>query len=159
MQVREIITSHLLILVRAAYIVIQHIVLPRSGNTDVMTEVDQMVMFCLMTIRKINLVRLILDFILSAVHAERRRHATLPYGMFLTKVFTRAQLPLDGHRVDNKCPPTTMKTFSAMGLKPQAQDKKNEYGKRRREEEGQEEERFFCPEGCSCHSEGQVQTF
>ena len=42
--------------------------------TEVMTDVDQMVMFCLLTKRRINLVRLILDFIIYSVHAKRRRH-------------------------------------------------------------------------------------
>ena len=51
MQVREIRTSHLLTPVRAVYSIVQHTVLPRSGNTDVLSEVDQMVMFCLMTRR------------------------------------------------------------------------------------------------------------
>ena len=66
-----------------------------------MTKVNQIVMFCLMTNRRINLVRLIMDFILAVMNAERRRHATLLYGMFLTR-FIKAQLPLDGHRADNK---------------------------------------------------------
>ena len=69
---------------------VQHTVLPSSGKIDVMTEVDQMVMFCLMTRRRINLVRLIMDFIVAAVNVEKKRHATLPYGMFLTRVFVRA---------------------------------------------------------------------
>ena len=77
-----------------------------------------MVIFCLMTRRRINLVRLILDFILSAVNAASRSHATFPYGMFLIRIFTRAQLPIDGHKADNKHPTTTMKTFLALGLKP-----------------------------------------
>ena len=64
--------------------------LPQSGNTDVMTEVDQMDMFCLMTKKMIKLVRLILDFILVVVNAKRRRHPTLPYGMLLIRVFIRA---------------------------------------------------------------------
>ena len=84
------------------YSEVQHTMLPWSGNIDVMTELDQMVMFYFMTKRRINLVRLILDFILTAINIERRRHATLPYGMFLTRVFIRAPLPLDGHRADNK---------------------------------------------------------
>ena len=42
--------------------------------------------------------------------------------MFLTRVFIKAQSPLDGHKVDNKRPTTTMKTFSALGLKPQAKE-------------------------------------
>ena len=69
---------------------------------------------------------LIIDFNIIVVSAERRRHATLPYGMFLTRVFIRAQLPLDGHKTDNKRPITTMKTFSALGLKPQGQEKQKE---------------------------------
>ena len=40
MHVRDILTSHVLILVRAVYLVVQHIVLLRSGNINVMTEVD-----------------------------------------------------------------------------------------------------------------------
>ena len=70
--------------------------------------------------------RLILEFIVSTVNAERRRHATLPYGMFLTRIFIRAQLPLDRHRTDNKRSMTTMKTFFALGLKPQGQHKEKE---------------------------------
>ena len=120
MYVRDIRTSYLLISIRAVYSMFQHIVLPRSDNTNVMTEVDQMVMFCLMTKRMINLVRFIVDFIITVVNAERKRHATLPYGMFLTRVFIRAQLPIDGHRIDSKRPTTIMKTFSILDLKPQA---------------------------------------
>ena len=40
MQVREIGTSHLLIPVRAMYSVIQHTMLRRMDNIDVMIEVD-----------------------------------------------------------------------------------------------------------------------
>ena len=116
MQVKDIHTSHLLTNVRVVYFVVQHIVLPRSGNTNIMSEVDQMVMFCLMARRTINLMRLILDFIFSAVDAIKRSHAALPYGMVLTRVFARAQLPIDEHRKDDKRPTTTRKTFSALGL-------------------------------------------
>ena len=90
-----------------------------------------MVMFCFMTKRRINLVRLILDFTLATVNVERRRHATLPYNMFLTRVFIRAQLPLDGHKVDNKHPTTTMETFSVLGLKPYAPEKEREEKKKK----------------------------
>ena len=68
--------------------------------------------------RRINFMKLITDFMSLAINAERMRHATLTYGMFLTRVFKRAQLPIEGHRADNKCPTTTMKTFSFLGLKP-----------------------------------------
>ena len=91
-----------------------------------------MVIFCLITMRRINLVRLILDFILSAINAERRRHATLPYGMFLTRVFVRAQLPIEGHGVETKRSTTTMKTFSALGMKPQAPLKEKENRRKRK---------------------------
>ena len=84
-----------------------------------MSEVDHMVMFCLMTKRKINLVRLILDFIIVAIGVEKKKHASIPYGMFLTRVFNKAQFPLNGERSDNKRLTTTMKTFQALGLKPQ----------------------------------------
>ena len=70
MHKRDICTSHLLVPIRVVYSVVQHTVLSRSGNTDVMMEVGQMVMFYLMTRRRINLVRLILDFILAIVNAE-----------------------------------------------------------------------------------------
>ena len=114
MQERDIHTSVLLSNVRVVYSVVQFTVLPRIGNINVMTEVDHMVMFCLMTRRRINLIRLILDYTLSTIDDVRRSHATMPYGMLLTRVFTRAQLPIDGPRKDDKCPATTMKTFSAM---------------------------------------------
>ena len=118
MRVKDIRTSHLLTPVRAIYSIVQYIVLPKNGNTDVMSEVDQMVMFCLRTRRMINLVRLILDFIIFAIGVERRKHATLPYGIFLTKVFIKAQLPLDGEKRAKHRLTITMKTFLALGLKP-----------------------------------------
>ena len=92
-----------------------------------------MVMFCLMTKRRINLARLILDFILVTVHTERRRHATLPYDMFLTRIFIWAQLPIDGHKVDTKRPTMTMKTFSALALKSQAPQKEKEKEKEKKD--------------------------
>ena len=87
-------------------------------------------MFCLMTKRRINLVRLILDFTLAVINAERRRHAIFPYGMILIRVFIRAQLPLDGHKADNKHSTTTMKTFLALGLKPHALEKEKKEKKK-----------------------------
>ena len=103
------------------------------GNTDVITEVNHMVMFCLMTKRRINLIRLILDYMLLAIDAARRSHAALPYGMLLTQVFMRAQLPVDGHRKDEKCPTTTKKTFSAMDLKTQGPEKEKKKKKKKEE--------------------------
>ena len=85
----DICTSSLFSNIRAVYFVVQYTMLPRIGNTDVMT--DHMVMFCLMTKRRINLIRLILDYMLSAIDAARRSHAALPYGMLLTQLFMRAQ--------------------------------------------------------------------
>ena len=62
MHVRDINTSHLLTNDRVVYSMVQHTVLPQSCNIYVMSEVDHMVMFCFMTRRRIDLVRLILDF-------------------------------------------------------------------------------------------------
>ena len=89
-RVRDIRTFYLFTPIRVIYSIVQYTVLLRSGKIDVMSEVDQMVMFYLMTSRRINLVRLILHFIISVVGTERRRHATLPYGMFLRKVLIKA---------------------------------------------------------------------
>ena len=91
-----------------------------------MIDVDQMVMFSHMTRRRINLVRLIIDFIIAAVSAEKRRHFTLPYGMFLISIFIRAQLSLDTRRADNKKPTTSMTNYFTLGLKPQGQGKEKE---------------------------------
>ena len=55
--------------------------------------------------------KLILDFILDVINAKRRRHAILPYGIFLTRAFIWAQLPIDGHGAETKRPIITMKTF------------------------------------------------
>ena len=57
----------------------------------------------------------------------------MPYGMLLTRVFARGQLPVDGHRKDEKCPATTKKIFFAMGLKfqgPEMEEKKKKKMKR-----------------------------
>ena len=92
-----------------------------------------MAVLCFMTRRRINLVRLILDFTLAAINTKRRRHATLPDGMFFPKVFIRAQLPLDGHKADNKRPMTTMKTLSAFGLTPEPQEKEKKKDKKKKD--------------------------
>ena len=126
MQVRNIRTASLLLNVRAIYFIVQYPVLTRMGNTNVITEMDHMVMFCLMTRRRINLIRLILDYMLIAIDDSRRSYATLPYGMLLTRIFARAQLPIEGHRKDEKCPTTTKKTFSTMELKFQDPDTEQE---------------------------------
>ena len=101
---------------------------------NILSKVDYMVMFCLITKRRINLVSLILDFMSLAINAKKRRHATLPYSIFLTRVFRKAQLPIDGHKADNKRPTTTMKTFSALGPKPQGQEKEKEKKKEKEKE-------------------------
>ena len=109
MQVRNIHTASLLLNVRAIYSVVQYTFLPRMGNTDVMTEVDHMVMFSFMTRRRINLIRLILDYMLTAIDDLRRSHAALPYGMVLTHIFARAQLLIDGHGKDKNALPLPRK--------------------------------------------------
>ena len=40
-------------------------------------------------------------------------------------------MPIDGHKADNEKPTTTMKTFSALVLKPQAPEKEKEKKKGR----------------------------
>ena len=112
-----------------------------------MSEIDQMVMFYLMTRRRINLIRLILDYIFTAIDPVRRSHVALRYGILLTHIFQRGQLPMDGHRKDEKRPTTTMKTFTAMGLKSQAQEegrkkkKKKEKKREKKEEKKKEKEK------------------
>ena len=96
-----------------------------------MSEVDRMVMFCLMSKKRINLVRLILDFIIAAVGVEKKKHASLPFGMFLNCVVNKAQFHLNGERADFNRHTTTTKTFQALGLKPQAQEKENKSGKKK----------------------------
>ena len=61
--------------------------------------------------------RLILDFILSSVDAERRRHFTFPYGM-LIRIFEQAHVPVEGHRSDEDKPTATVDTYTDLGMKP-----------------------------------------
>ena len=74
--------------------------------------------------------RLILDFIVSSFHTERRRHFNLPYGMLLTRIFERAQLPIRGHRLDDSRPIATVDTFINQGLKPKDPEKKTKKKKK-----------------------------
>ena len=59
----------------------------------------------------------------------------MPYGMLLTHVFARAQLPIDEHRKEEKHFATTKKTFSIIGLKLQGSDTQREKKKKKKEEE------------------------
>ena len=134
MHVRDIHTSHLLTHIKAVYSVVQQTMLPRSGNKDVMIEVDQMVMYCLMTKRRINLVRLILDYILAVVDATRRSHVILPYGMFLTRAFTRPNFALKDIRLIVHSPQQPQKRSQPWGwnLKALRRKKKRKRRKKRR---------------------------
>ena len=76
-----------------------------------------------------------MDYMLLAIDEARMSHVTMPNGMLLTRVFARAQFPIDGHRKDEKCPATTKKTFSTMGLKLQGPDTEREKKKKKKEEE------------------------
>ena len=59
----------------------------------------------------------------------------MPYGMLLTRVFMRAQHPIR-HRKDEKHPTTTMKIFSAMGMKPQGLEKEEKKKKKEEKKKG-----------------------
>ena len=72
---------------------------------------------------------------LTAIDDLRSSHAALPYGMLLTRIFAKAQLPVDGHKKDEKRPTTTKKTFSAMGLKFQDPNIEGEKQKKKKDEE------------------------
>ena len=61
---------------------VQHSILLKSGNTDVMSRVDHVVMFYLMIKRRINLLRLILVFIITIVRAEKRNMQALHMACF-----------------------------------------------------------------------------
>ena len=56
---------------------------------DVISRINHMVMFCIMSNRRINLVRLIVDFIIAVMGAEKMEHTSLPYDMFLTYAFVK----------------------------------------------------------------------
>ena len=84
-----------------------------------------------MTKRKINLGS-ILDFIIVVVSTEKKKHVSLPYGIFLTRVFNKAQFPLAREGFDNKRLMTIMKTLQALGLNPQALKKKKETKKKKK---------------------------
>ena len=49
-------------------------------------------------------------------------------------LFIKAQLPIEEHKAKTKRPTITMKTFSTLGLKPQAQEKKKEEKKEKKKE-------------------------
>ena len=107
------------------------------------------------------MIRLILDYIFAAFDLARSSYATLPYGMVLTRIFQRGQLSVDDHRKDEKHPVTTMKTFTTMGLKPQAQEEGRKKKKKEEREEGREEggEGEKEEEETRASSEGKNETF
>ena len=85
------------------------------------------------------MVRLALDFTLAAVNAERKRHATIPYGIFLIRVFVGGSVA--NRWAQSRQETTNINNEDLFNLGSETPSSK--IGEER--EKGQEEERFFCP--------------
>ena len=73
--------------------------------------------------------KLILDFIISAVGAEKKETCNTLY-LVSHQGTHQSTTSLDGERCDKKRPTTTIKTFSTLGLKPKDKEKEKESKKK-----------------------------
>ena len=82
-----------------------------------MTKMDIMALYCVMTRRKINLDKLIMDHYLSTIERDKRKNVGLPYGKYLTGAFNVFDLNIEGEKVHDIRRKTTWKTFTMLGYK------------------------------------------
>lgn len=71
---------------RLLHLILMQSIMCRAGRKSSLTYLDMFVMFCILGKKKMNLPRMIIDHIITSRVGSRK--GSLPYGTWLTKVFT-----------------------------------------------------------------------
>jgi len=81
---------------------IRYTLLPRCGSFDVVSNIDLCIIYHLMNKTKLNLCFIIIQHMIDSCLAIKQTVAGLPYGMHLTPLFQKANVPLEGekHKLD-----------------------------------------------------------
>jgi len=77
---------------------IRHSLFPRCGSFDVVSDIDLCIIYHLMKKTKLNLCFIIIQHMIDSCLAIKQTVAGLPYGMHLTPLFQKANVPLEGEK-------------------------------------------------------------
>jgi len=75
---------------------IRHTLLPRCGSFDVISDIDLCIIYHLMNKTKLNLCYIIIQHMIDSCLAIKQTVVGLPYGMHLTPLFQKVNVPLEG---------------------------------------------------------------
>lgn len=130
----------------------QHSLIPRRGNQGNVTKNDLMIIHHIFKGKRLSLPHVIIQHMIVAARDTNKKHF-LPYGMMLTKIFLKKEVPLDGEALIFEISKFTPKNISHM--KTEATQMKDAYAppmtltKRKRSES---EHEITAPKASSAHS-------
>ncbi|KEH15728.1 hypothetical protein MTR_0611s0030, partial [Medicago truncatula] len=77
---------------------VRHTLVPKCGSFDVVSDMDLCIIYHLITKTKLNLWFLIIQHMIDSCLAVKQSVAGLPYGMHLTSIFQKANIPFEGEK-------------------------------------------------------------
>jgi hypothetical protein len=95
----------------------QHSLVPRCGNHGAVTKNDLMIIYHLFFKKRLCLPHVIMQHMIAAARDTHKNHC-LPYGMMLTKIFLKKNVPLDGEESILEYTKFTPKNISHMKSEP-----------------------------------------
>ncbi|GAU50466.1 hypothetical protein TSUD_409590 [Trifolium subterraneum] len=108
-----------------------HSIFPRKGSKDKVTHNDMMIMYHLSQQIKLNLPYVLIQHMINTIENENKK-VTLPYGMFLTRVFREFKVSFVGEESKNTYTTFTTKNIDRM---KRAEDLPSEdHGQKRKRE-------------------------
>ncbi|GAU49897.1 hypothetical protein TSUD_281820 [Trifolium subterraneum] len=108
-----------------------HSIFPRKGSKDKVTHNDMMIMYHLSQQIKLNLPYVLIQHMINTIENENKK-VTLPYGMFLTRVFREFKVSFVGEESKNTYTTFTTKNIDRM---KKAEDLSSEdHGQKRKRE-------------------------
>ncbi|GAU17216.1 hypothetical protein TSUD_178470 [Trifolium subterraneum] len=90
-----------------------HSIFPRKGSKDKVTHNDMMIMYHLSQQIKLNLPYVLIQHMINTIENENKK-VTLPYGMFLTRIFRESKVSFVGEESKNTYTTFTTKNIDRM---------------------------------------------
>ncbi|PNY02781.1 hypothetical protein L195_g026101 [Trifolium pratense] len=90
-----------------------HSIFPRKGSKDKVTENDMMIMYHMFNKIQLNLPYVMIQHMIYTIENESKRF-TLPYGMFLTRVFNKFKVSFEGEEGKNSSTTFSLKNVGRM---------------------------------------------
>ncbi|PNX85716.1 hypothetical protein L195_g041790 [Trifolium pratense] len=90
-----------------------HSIFPRKGSKDKVTENDMMIMYHMFNKIQLNLPYVMIQHMIYTIENESRK-VTLPYGMFLTRVFNKFKVSFEGEDGKNSSTTFSLKNVGRM---------------------------------------------